>query len=134
MAKSLIYSALFGSGLLVGMLLAQQPWALPASAASGATKFDCLGFDSDDNGRAIVTILNMTDKSFSGTLKWYDEGGDQVGDNVDFDVDGRGSVRESTTKKGVVHATIKADGPILVDGRLQATEVTVAVTCSPRTD
>lgn len=134
MVKPLFYSALFGSGLLVGALVSQQPGAQLASAAGVATRYECVGFSSDDNGKATVSIFNMTDGSSSGTVKWYDNSGSQVSDNVDFDVDGRGTVQESTSKKGVVHASIKANGPILVDGRLQSDKMTVGVKCSPRTD
>lgn len=134
MVKPLFYSALFASGLLVGAIAGQQSWTHSASAAGGATAYECVGFDSDDNGRATVSVLNMNSKSTGGTIKWYDENGDQVDDDVDFDIGKRATVRESTSKKGVVHAQVKADDPVLVDGRLQNDKGTVSVKCSPRAE
>ena len=132
--KPLFYSALFGSGLLVGTLLNHQPWVNSATAATGVGKYECVGFDSDDNGEAIVAIHNLSSSSIGGKLKWYKDDGDQVDDDVEFDIDGHGTVRESSNKKGIVHGTIKADGPIVVDGRLSNDKGMVSVKCQPRTD
>ena len=132
--KPLFYSALFGSGLLVGTLVSHQPSVGPVNAASGASKYECVGFDSDDNGEATVAIHNLNGSSIGGRVKWHKDDGDQVDDDIEFDIDGHGTVRESSSKKGIVHATIKADGPIVVDGRLKNDIGMVSVKCQPRTD